>query len=265
MIVWLNVGLFDIGEARIDPADRGLTLGDGLFETVAVRGGTIMQLEAHLARLRQGCEVLQLPFPADDFTGAINAVCAANRLADAAIRITLTRGCGPRGLLPSSTTRPTLLIGAESWPGSPPPARCIVATVTRRNEHSPLARIKSTNYLDNVLARQEAAARGANEAILLNSAGRVAETTISNLFIVRAGRVLTPPVADGALPGIMRALVMRAYNGVEAPLTVEDIVAADGLFLTNSLGIRTVASIDGRNVGNTARAYIEELRTKLAA
>jgi len=263
MMVWLNVGLFDMGVARIDPADRGFTLGDGLFETIAVRGGNILRLEAHLARLKQGCDVLQLTYPTTDFAATIEAVCTANNFTDAAIRLTLTRGCASRGLLPAATAQPTLLISAEGWAGSPPPARCVIATVTRRNEHSPLARIKSLNYLDNILARQEAAARGANEAILLNTAGRVAETTISNVFIVKQGRVLTPPVGDGALPGIMRAVVLHAYNGVEATLMIEDLATADGIFLTNSLGIRTVASIDGKATGHTARAFIEELRTKL--
>jgi len=265
MMVWLNVGLFDAGAARIDPADRGFLLGDGLFETIAVRSGRIMHLDAHLERLRDGCETLYMPYPAVDIAAAIEGTCIANHLTDAAVRVTVSRGYASRGLLPTSKPQPTLLITAETWPGSPPPARCIIASVTRRNQHSPLSRIKSLNYLDNIMARQEAAAKGANEAIMLNTLGRVVEATISNIFIVKNSRLFTPPVEDGALPGIMRSVVMQAYKADEASIAVNDLPSADGIFLTNSLGIRAVASIDGRNIGNAARAFIEDLITKLAA
>jgi branched-chain amino acid aminotransferase len=265
MIVWLNDALVEAVEARIDPADRGFQLGDGLFETIAARGGKILWLESHLARLKLGCEVLRLPYPALDFKTAIEATFTANQFTDAAIRLTLTRGPASRGLLPPGKPQPTLLISAASWPGSPPPARCMIATITKRNEHSPLASIKSISNLDNILARQEAVARGGNEAILLNTKGHVAESCVANLFIVKDQRVVTPPVEDGALPGIMRAAVLGAYNGIQSSLTVEDLITADGIFLTNSLGIRTVASIDGKAVGNAARAFMEDLRTRLAA
>jgi branched-chain amino acid aminotransferase len=263
MIVWLNDGLIEDSVARIDPADRGFTLGDGLFETMAMRGGEIARFDAHRARFKKGCEVLGLFYPAIDLKAAMDAVCAANDLPDATIRLTLTRGITGRGLVPSGSAIPTLLIIATSLPGSPPPARCIIATVTRRNEHSPLARIKSLNYLDGILARREAVLRGANEAILLNTAGRVAETTVANIFTVRGGRIYTPPVEDGALPGVMRAAAIAAFGAVQEPLTVEDIFAADGVFLTNSLGIRTLASLDGKPAANTARAFIEDVRAKL--
>lgn len=265
MIVWHDGKLEEDAAVRIDPSDRGFTLGDGIFETMAMRAGKVLRLDAHLARLRTGCEVLALPLPEADLPAAIDAVCTANRLPDAAIRLTLSRGPAPRSLLPPARARPTLLITPFPWPGAPTPARCIVATVTRRNEFSPLARIKAISYLDNILARQEAAARGANEAILLNTAGRVAEATVSNLFAVKDGRIFTPPVAEGALPGTMRGLVLEAYEGVEVPIEAEDLFKADGLFLTNSLGIRTVATVDGKSAGNGARAFIEDLRTKLAA
>jgi branched-chain amino acid aminotransferase len=264
MIVSLNGTLMEAREARIDPADRGFTLGDGLFETIAVRQGEILRFDAHCARLRQGCETLGIPYPAANLKAAIDDVLAANICTDAAVRLTLTRGSAPRGLAPDGPALPTLLIGVESWLGSPPPARCIIASVTRRNEHSPLARIKSLNYLDNILARQEAAVRGANEAILLNTKGLVAETTISNLFIVKEGRVFTPPVEDGALPGIMRAAVMTVCSCMQKSLAPDDVYAADGVFLTNSLGIRTLASLDGKPVGHTARAFMEDIRIKLA-
>jgi branched-chain amino acid aminotransferase len=263
MIVWLNDALINAEEMRIDPADRGFLLGDGLFETIAVRTGKILRLESHLARLKLGCEVLSLPYPSLDFKTAIEALCVANDFTDAAIRLTLTRGPAPRGLLPPEKPQLVLLISAASWPGAPPPARCVIATVTRRNEYSPLASIKSVDYLDNILARQEAAKRGANEAILLNTKGRVAESSAANLFVVKEGRMITPPVEEGALPGVMRAAVLNAYKGIQAPLEVGDLAMADAIFLTNSLGIRAVTSLEGKSVGNGARAFMEDVRTKV--
>jgi branched-chain amino acid aminotransferase len=264
MIVWLDGALVDARDARIDPADHGFTLGDGLFETLAVRQGQIVRLDAHRARFKTGCETLGLPWLPVDLKAIIEAVCAANNFADAAARITLTRGIATRGLVPApAQTKPTLLVTTAPLPGAPPPARCIIAAVTRRNEFSPLARVKSLNYLDGILARREAVARGANEAILLNTAGRVAETTVSNIFIVKNGLIYTPPVEDGALPGIMRATVLAAYDCIQKSLMPDDIVKADGVFLTNSLGIRTLASIDGKPAGNAARAFMESIRGKL--
>lgn len=265
MILWLNGGLHEDTEARIDPADRGFTLGDGLFETIAVRGGEILRLDAHCVRLKQGCEVLGLPYPAEDIKMTVNDTLGANNLSDAVVRLTLTRGKGVRGVAPSGNVKLTFMITVTGWPGSPPPARCIIANVTRRNEYSPLARIKSLNYLDNILAQQEAAARGANEAILLNTKGCVAEATVSNIFVVKDDHIFTPPIADGALPGVMRAAILAAYPCVEKLLVPDDIHTADGVFLTNSLGIRTLASIDGKAVGNAARAFMEDIRIKLAA
>lgn len=230
MIVWINGDLIESADARINPADRGFTLGDGLFETLAVRSGEILRFDAHCARLKRGCEVLDLPYPAGDLAKAIGSTLEVNHFSDAVVRLTFTRGAALRGIAPSGPSSPTLLIAVSGWPGSPPPARCIIAGVTRRNERSPLARIKSINYLDNILARQEAITRGANEAILLNTRGFVAEATVSNLFIVKEGRIFTPPISDGALPGTMRAEAIEIFSCQEKTLMPDDVYAADGVF-----------------------------------
>jgi branched-chain amino acid aminotransferase len=244
MKLWLNGAQVDSALARIDPSDRGYLLGDGVFETIAVRSGVPHYLPAHLDRLRDDCAVLRLAFPAFDFAAIIRDVMNANHLTDAVLRITISRGAGARGILPTKNTIETVLVTASPMPPAPPPARCIIATVTRRNEFSPLSRVKSVNYLDSILARQEALDRGGDEAILLNTVGRVAEATTSNIFIVRDGKVMTPPVSDGALPGIMRAEVLRMTKGVEHSLLLNDILGADEVFLTNSLGIRRVVEIE---------------------
>ncbi|MFG1424114.1 aminotransferase class IV [Roseixanthobacter liquoris] len=245
MILWLNGTLMEHGAAHIAPDDRGFTLGDGLFETMRAKGGALWHPHAHLARLAAGARLLGLPLPQVDFKAAALAVLEANRLSDGVVRITLSRGSGQRGVLPPADPRPTVLITAAPAPPPAPPARLVIARVTRRNELSPLHAVKTLNYLDNILARQEAAARGADDALLLNTRGRVAESTIANLFVVIGNMLLTPPVCEGALPGIMRAEVLREH-GSEVNLTEEDLAQAQEIFLTSSLGIRSVSHLEGR-------------------
>ncbi len=250
-IVWLDGRLVEAARARIDPADRGFLLADGLFETIRVAGGEAWRLDAHLARLFAGAEVLELPVPVAGraLADAMAEVIAANGLAEGSLRLTLTRGPGPRGLVPPERPRPTLLITWAPLAPPLPPARLVTAAVTRRNERSPLSRLKTLNYLDAVLARQEAARRGADDAVLLNTAGRVAEATAANLFAVVDGALLTPPVEDGALPGLRRAEVIERLGAEVRPIGPTELARATEVFLTTSLGTRAVVSLDGRQVG----------------
>ncbi|WP_341989818.1 aminotransferase class IV [Azorhizobium sp. AG788] len=253
MRVWLNGALLDADDARIAPGDRGFTLGDGLFETLAVRAGTISRLPAHLARLAAGAQVLGLPLPAFDLPQIAAALLQANGWSDAVLRLTVTRGVGPRGVLPPDQPSPTVLVTAAPMAAPGGPARLVTATVTRRNEHSPLSRIKSLNYLDNILARQEAHTLGADDALLLNTQGRLAESTIANVFLVLDGTLVTPPLGEGALPGVMRAEVL-AHGAVERPVSVADLQAASEIFLTSSLGVRSVHELAGRALSSQAAA-----------
>ncbi|PWC43191.1 aminotransferase class IV [Azospirillum sp. TSO22-1] len=250
--VWLNGVIVPESEARIAPADRGLLLGDGLFETLRVSGGRPLRLDRHLARLRAGAEILGLAVPLDDagLAAAMERLLERRGLSEASLRLTLTRGPGPRGLLPPAEPTPTLLITAAPRTPPLPPARVVVARETRRNEHSPLSRIKSLSTLDGVLARQEAARRGADDALLLNTAGRVAEASAANLFLWLDGALVTPPVAEGALPGVLRAAVLEAFPVAERPVTVEDLARTEEAFLTSSLGVRPVVTVDGRTLGD---------------
>lgn len=262
MMVWLDGALVAADIARIAPGDRGFTLGDGLFETLAVQDGEIVRLPAHVARLAAGAQVLDLPLPAFDLPAIATALLQANGLRDAVLRLTLTRGAGPRGVLPPAQPTPTLLVTAAPLAPPAPPARLVVATVTRRNEHSPLSRIKSLNYLDNILARQEAQRLGADDALMLNTQGRVTESTIANVFLVRDGALLTPPVSEGALPGVMRGAIL-AHGATERPLTLDDLAAATEIFLTSSLGVRSVRQLAGHAL--PSQAVAERLRRALAA
>lgn len=252
MKVVLNGEILDAGEARIDPCDRGLALGDGLFETLRLHKGKVRRLPAHLARLRLSAAALGIPLVYDDaaLESQIAAVVAANALTDAVVKITLTRGPGARGIALPANPCPTLLITTADAPPEPHPARVIVAGVTRRNELSPLSRFKTLNYLDSVLARDEAAQAGADDALLLNTQGRVAESTAANVFLLVNGGLITPPVEEGALPGVARADAIRLTRAEEKPVTLETLAGASEVFLTNALGVRPVVMIGDKPVGD---------------
>ncbi|MGO1077632.1 aminotransferase class IV [Inquilinus sp. CA228] len=255
---WLNGEMLTAGAARIDPADRGFILGDGLFETIRVRDGAAVWLDRHLARLTEGSAVLGIPARFGDaaLAEACAAVIAAEGIEAGVLRLTVSRGTGPRGVLPPAAPFPTVLVAGHA--GLPPQGSValVVARGTCRNQASPLSRVKSLNYLDAVLARREAAERGADDAVMLNTAGRVAETTIANLFARIDGAWVTPPVAEGALPGIMRAEVLARLEAVERPLAVEDLRRAGALLLTNALSIRAVGRLEDRALPVGAEAAI---------
>jgi branched-chain amino acid aminotransferase len=256
-MIYLNGAIVPADFARIDPADRGFTLADGLFETLRAYAGKPFRLGDHLERLESSAEALGMPllFDAVMIAEAVIEVLEANALTegDAAIRITATRGTGPRGLAPPPDVKPTLLITAT--PYAPLPDTCSATVVgIRRNEGSPLSQMKSLGYLDNVLAARAAAESGAEEAILLNNAGRVTGAARANLFAGIQGRLVTPPPSDGVLPGIARRVVLELaaasrLPAAEASLSIADLLEAREIFLTNSLfEIRSVGRLGDRDL-----------------
>jgi branched-chain amino acid aminotransferase len=265
-LLWVNGELLPVGEAALDPRDRGFTLGDGLFETMRVRGGAVLRIERHLSRLRAGAAVLGLsPLPEDeDLTDAITKTLAANGLTEAVVRLTISRGVPKRrGLLPEPEPRPSLVVHAEPFAGYAAElydrgVRAVISGIPR-NEHSPLARVKALNYLDNVLARREAEARGADDALLLNTAGDLACASAANLFLLLDAALVTPSVTSGALPGTLRELVVTELarraelEVVERAVRPEELHAADEAFLTNTLlGVMPLTKLDGLSVGTGA-------------
>lgn len=266
--VWLDGRLVEAAGARLDPADRGLLLADGLFETIRVDAAGPCFLDRHLARLRTSARRLRLPVPRDDTAihAAIMALLAAFPGQAGSLRLTLTRGPGPRGLKLPERPAPTLLIRAFAPVPPPAPARLIPSAI-RRNEHSPTTGMKTLAYLDQVLALDDAVAAGFDDALLLNTAGEVACTTMANLFAVTAGRLVTPEVGAGILPGITRARVLALpLHAIERRLTLADLVAAEELFLTNALiGARPVVGLGDRTlaigpVTRTVQAMLDQER-----
>jgi len=233
-----------------------------VFETLRCYGGVPFALEDHLGRLEDGARTLGLEPPAREvLREAARAVVAANGLADARMRITVTSGPGPPGLARAGD-RPTLLVAAMPLSPWPPTATAIVSRY-RRDEQSPLTGVKTISLVEGVMALAEARAAGAAEALLLNGRGHLCEATTANVFVVRGGDVRTPSLASGCLAGITRDRVLRLAGGAEAELPAEILPEADELFLTSSTrGVLPLVELDGGPVGTGG---IGEVTSRLAA
>lgn len=244
MNIWLNGKIVDEDKATIHPRDRGFLLGDGLFETMLARRGRIAFLEAHITRLTAGGNILGIPLPTSPvgLSIACEMVLEANDLIEdprASLRITLTRGPGPRGLLPPDNPEPTLMVSAAPSP-QPPASMTARLSTPRRNALSPASRLKALPYLDNLLAREEAHARGADEALMLDTSGHLACASTANIFLWEGERLVTPAEECGILPGITRAAIitLAERHGIDVAQDLIEparLAACDGAFLTNSL------------------------------
>lgn len=256
MTLWLNGTFFTKDEARIDPSDRGFLLGDGIFETLVTYDRKIAFADLHFDRLLRGAHTLgiEIPYTIKELTSAITSLLSkvSNTTQErAAVRLTLTRGTGPRGLIPSSDAKPTVLITCASTPVPKESVSAIIAT-GRRNEFSPTANLKTLAYLDQVLARQEAASAGADDAILLNTQGKVTCATAANLFLWDSNTLITPPLSDGCLDGTVRRTILEiaSQSGIaifEESVTPSTLANVESAFLTNSLiGLQPLHEIAGR-------------------
>ena len=262
MKIWLDGEILDEGEARLPVTDHGLLYGDGVFEGIRVFAGRVFRLDDHLARLSHGAKALALELPGGvaRARAAVLAAVAAHGQPDAYVRLLVTRGVGPLGVDPSHCVAPRLVCIADDLRIFPPEklqAGIDLVTSSWRRPPSDVLdpRVKSLNYLNNVLAKLEARRAGADEALLLNAAGRVAEAAVANVFAWRDDVLATPPGADGALEGITRRTVLELAGQLgiaahERPLTRFDLYAADEVFLTGSgAGIVPVRSLDRRAIG----------------
>jgi len=250
-------------EAKISVFDHGLLYGDGVFEGIRLYGGRIFRLEQHLDRLFDSAKAIMLPIPMtkEDLIEACCETCRQNKLKDGYIRLVVTRGIGSLGLNPFRCKRPTVFIIADRIELYPEEVyhkglKLITASTQRTNPAAVNPAVKSLNYLNNILARIEAVNAGTDEAIMLNSQGHVAECTGDNVFVVRRGKLETPPVSAGALIGITRQVVIelaakRNIDVSEPNLTRYDLWAADEVFLTGTAAeIVPVVNLDGRVIGS---------------
>ncbi|MFM9049322.1 MAG: aminotransferase class IV [Actinomycetota bacterium] len=229
-------GLVDLDEATVSVLDHGFTVADGVFETLKVVDGMPFALTRHLDRLDRSADRIGLPIPSRDVvTAAVTATTRANHPAVgplARLRITYTAGVAPLGS-DRGESAPTLVVAMSAthpWPES----AAVITLPWPRNERSPLAGVKSTSYMENVLALAEAHRHGAGEALMPDTGGRLCEGTGSNVFVVIDGRLMTPTLETGCLPGVTRGLVLEWSDAQEVDLPVEALADADEVFLTSS-------------------------------
>ncbi len=247
------------GKAHLSPLDRGFSLADGLFETMVAAGDSVFRLDDHISRLFDGARLLELPMPTpEELTWAVRETLRRNGLPRSVARLTVTRGVDlGRGLALPAKSTPMVVVRVT--PCNPLPSQStglsLITSSLRRNETSPLSRVKSLAYTEGIVARLEAQRAGADDALLLNTQGNVACATSSNLFLVRSdGTMVTPPPSEGALPGIARRTVLEIARRlgrlpVQEPITPADLVRAQEVFLTNVVtGPVSVISIDRRPV-----------------
>ena len=262
MKVWIEGEVVDGSEARVPVLDHGLLYGDGVFEGMRVYGRRVFRLGDHLQRLATAAKALALELPGG--TAAVREIVLETARAfgadEAYVRLIATRGDGPLGIDPTQCSKPRLICIVDRINVHPENKRSSGVDLLTSSWRRPPAdvldpRVKSLNYLNNVMAKLEAVQRGGDEALLLNAAGSIAEASVANLFVVRGGDLLTPPSSDGALEGITRATVLElaASLGIEArtqSLGRFDLFAAEEVFLTGSgTGMVPVRSLDGRTIG----------------
>ena len=262
-IIFMNDRLVPEEEAKVSVFDHGLLYGDGVFEGLRSYSGRVFRLDSHLDRLWASARAiaLEIPLAKDVVAQAVNDTLAANKLVDGYVRLVITRGAGSLGLDPNRTKNPQVIVIADTISLYPrefyEKGLRIVTAATQRVHSAALSpRIKSLNYLNNIMAKLEGLQAGCVEALMLNHKGEVAECTGDNVFVIRSGSLLTPPPDAGILEGITRGAVMDIAHAAgiachEATLTRYDLYTADECFLTGTAAeVIPVVEIDGRKVGS---------------
>ncbi|WP_405994505.1 aminotransferase class IV [Streptomyces sp. NBC_00986] len=252
MKIWLDGGLQDIESARVSVFDHGLTVGDGVFETVKATDGKTFALTRHLDRLTRSARGLGLPDPdLDEVRRGCAAVLDANPMPLGRLRITYTGGHGPLGS-DRGEHGPTLVVALGESKRRPDSTAAVTVPWTR-NERGALTGLKTTSYAENVVALARAHQHGASEALFANTVGQLCEGTGSNVFVVLDGEIHTPPVASGCLAGITRALTVEWTGAKETDLPLDILERADEVFLTSSLrDVQAVHLVDERQLPGVA-------------
>jgi aminodeoxychorismate lyase len=276
MTVFVNGRFVREEQALVSVFDRGFLYGDGLFETLTVSNGRPFRWQQHWERFESGARFLNIspPFGAEEMYRFVGELIGLNKMREALLRLTLSRGVGLRGYSPKGAEQPSVVMSLHPAPESPGqmPQWNVVTSTIRLPAKEPLARFKTCNKLPQILARAAADAAGAQEALLLNSDGFVVEATSSNFFWVDENTVRTSPLASGILPGVTRAVVFEICRGNGLPvgegeIGLEKLRSAQGVFLSlSSFGIVEAISLDGVPLRRSAlterirRAYKELLQ-----
>ena len=275
MWIYLNGRIVQEERARISVFDRGFLYGDGVFETVRIHEGHSMWLDRHLARLADSCRQIRLPLPDKQWPAIFQKVIDKNRVDHALIRLTLSRGGrGGESATPDAGAGPTVVLFPRPLPHVTPAQRrkgvkLTIVTIRRPSPLSHPAQAKTLNYLNNLLAKQEAAERDAFEGLMLTTGGHLAECSMSNVFFIKDRILYTPSLACGVLPGITREVVLEVAPTLglqprEGRYRPESLYEADECFLTSSgVGILPVETIDGRPFPKrAAHSWVDTLQTQ---
>ncbi|MER5309718.1 aminodeoxychorismate lyase [Streptomyces sp. NPDC002773] len=248
MKLWVNGGLHEPETALVSVLDHGLTVGDGVFETVKAERGETFALTLHLERLTRSARGLGLPDPdLDEVRRACAAVLEANPMELGRLRITYTGGISPLGSERGDAGAGLVVALGET--GRRADSTAVITVPWTRNERGALTGLKTTSYAENVVALARAREQGATEAIFANTVGQLCEGTGSNIFVVVDGRILTPPVSSGCLAGITRALAVEWTGARETDLPLDVLESADEIFLTSTLrDVQAVHRVDGREL-----------------
>jgi branched-chain amino acid aminotransferase len=259
MLIFLNGQFLPEERAVVSVFDRSFLYGDGLFETMHVFHGKPFRWQQHLDRLQRGADFLniKLPYSPEALRGFVDELISKNKMPDALLRLTLSRGVGVRGYSPKGANNPTIVISLHPAPEQARnsiPRWKLITSSHRLPANESLAQFKTANKLAQILARAEADAAGADEALLLNTDGYVVEGATSNLFWIAGDIVCTPPLVSGILPGVTRGIVLEICEKLglkmrEANITADELKNAQGIFVSlSSFGIVEVASLDGAAV-----------------
>lgn len=260
--IWIDGQLVDRADAKVSVYDHGLLYGDGVFEGIRVYAGKIFEREAHIRRFYDSAKAIRLtvPFTAEQINAAMDQTVKVNSFTDCYIRLVVTRGAGDLGIDPKKSAKPCVFIITDLINVYPKEMyekgmAIITSSYIRNHPNATSPRIKSLNYLNNVLAKIEANDAGVPEALMLNHEGNVAECTADNVFIVRNGQVQTPTTYDGILEGVTRNVILglcrkNGIDCVEKTLQRIDVYSADEMFVTGTgAEVMPVTKVDGRVIG----------------
>ncbi|SDI48902.1 branched-chain amino acid aminotransferase [Planococcus glaciei] len=262
-LIYLNGEFVRKEDAKVSVYDHGFLYGDGVFEGIRSYNGNVFRLEEHLERLYDSAKsvMLEIPHTFEEMTKLVVETLRRNELKDAYIRLIVSRGVGNLGIDPLTCSKPSVIVIAEALSLFPKSLYDngieIVSVATRRNRSDVLSpKVKSLNYMNNILVKIEANLAGVSEALMLNDQGYVAEGSADNIFIVRKNKILTPPGYVGALEGITRNAIMevaaqKGYEVQEGVFTRHDVYVADEVFLTGTAAeVIAVIKVDGRVIGD---------------
>ncbi|MFC4713797.1 branched-chain-amino-acid transaminase [Planococcus dechangensis] len=262
-VIYMNGEFVKKEDAKVSVYDHGFLYGDGVFEGIRSYNGNVFRLEEHLERLYDSAKsvMLEIPHTFEEMTELVVETLRQNKLKDAYIRLVVSRGVGNLGLDPFSCATPNVIVIAEPLSLFPKALYDsgieIVSVASRRSRSDVLSpKVKSLNYMNNILVKIEASLAGVSEALMLNDQGYVAEGSADNIFIVRKNKLLTPPGYVGALEGITRNAIMevakqKGYQMEEGVFTRHDVYVADEVFLTGTAAeVIAVIKVDGRVIGD---------------